>query len=146
LKKYNIIDLYVIEKNNHKFICEYLLENEYIEVLTREKIRIDNKVKIERLVKYCSILEKICLDSKKPLRLTKKDILLKYLEINEKTIDKKFDLPYRVIPFDKDLTEEQKQNIMIDMWRTYVESKKDEIPDIQIMNSKELQKIKKQRW
>ena len=31
MKKYNVINLYVVEKNKHKFICEYFFEDEYIE-------------------------------------------------------------------------------------------------------------------
>ena len=88
MKKYSIIDLYVVEKDEHKFICEYFFKDEYIEVLTKEKIKVNNKEKVERLVEYYSILERICLDSKKPLMLTKKDILLKYIKINEKVRNK----------------------------------------------------------
>lgn len=130
MKKYNVIDLYVIEKKKNKFICERYYENEYIEVLTKEKIKVNNE-KVERLIEYYSILERICLDSKKPLLLTKKDVLLKYLQINkiqkEEKIDKKV----------KDM------NVMIGMWQDYVESVKDNMPDIPIINAKELNKQKK---
>ena len=127
MKKYNVIDLYVIEKKKNKFICERYYENEYIEVLTKEKIKVNNE-KVERLIEYYSILERICLDSKKPLLLTKKDVLLKYLQINNKQKEEK--------------TDKKEMNVMIGMWQDYVESVKDDMPDIPIISAKELNKQK----
>ena len=144
MKKYNVFSLYVIEKEEHKFICEKISDKEYKEVLTKEKLLLEEKNKVKSLTDYYSIFEIAVFDKNlevdKVLVLSKKDILLKYIEINEKTMDKESNPPYRVIPFDKNLTEEQMKDVMIDMWQTDVESKKDDMPDIPIISAKELQK------
>lgn len=87
MKKYNVFNLYVVKKDNHKFICERIIDNEFREVLTKEKLVLEQNDKVESLTKYYSILAIATYKDGKilnPLMLTKKDILLKYLEINEK--------------------------------------------------------------
>ena len=95
MKKYNVFSLYVVEKKGYKFICEKILDNEYKEILTKEKIIIDENEKVKSLTRYYPILGiAIYIDGQilNPLMLNKKDILLKYIEINKKVIDNKFDV------------------------------------------------------
>ena len=95
MKKYNVFSLYVIEKDNHKFICERIIDNEFREVLTKEKLVLEENDKIKPLTRYYSILAVATYKNGKilnPLMLSKKDILLKYIEINQNVIDKKIDM------------------------------------------------------
>ena len=95
MKKYNVFSLYVVEKDNHKFICERIIDNEFSEVLTKEKLLLEENDKVKPLTKYYSILAVATYKNGKilnPLMLTKKDILLKYIEINEKVVSKNFDM------------------------------------------------------
>lgn len=95
MKKYNVFSLYVVEKDNHKFICERIIDNEFREVLTKEELIIEDNDKIKPLNRYYSILAVATYKNGKilnPLMLTKKDILLKYIEINEKVVSKNFDM------------------------------------------------------
>lgn len=89
MKKYSVFSLYVVEKDKHKFICKKILPNEYREVLTKEKIILEEKDNVEILSNYYSILERCNYATGQPLMVTKKDILLKYISINQKVIDKK---------------------------------------------------------
>ena len=91
MKKYNVFNLYVIEKDNYKFICEKVIDNEYKEILTNEKIIIEQNNKIEELANYYSILSLgFYKDGKilNPLMLTKKDILTKYIKLNQKVVSR----------------------------------------------------------
>ena len=95
MEKYNVFSLYVVEKEEHKFICEKIFENEYREVLTKEKLILEDNDKIESLTRYYSILGVATYKDGKilnPLMLTKKDILLKYIEINQNEKDKRIDM------------------------------------------------------
>lgn len=95
MKKYNVFSLYVIEKDNHKFICERIIDNEFREVLTKEKLVLEENDKIKSLTKYYSILAVATYKNGQilnPLMLTKKDILLKYIEINQNVMDKRIDM------------------------------------------------------
>lgn len=95
MKKYNVFMLYVIKKENHKFICERIIDNEFREVLTKEKLLLEENDKIESLTEYYSILAIAKYKNGKilnPLMLTKKDILLKYIEINQNVMDKRIDV------------------------------------------------------
>ncbi len=95
MKKYNVFSLYVVEKDNHKFICERIIDNEFSEVLTKEKLVLEENDKVEPLTRYYSILAVATYKNGKilnPLMLTKKDILLKYIGINEKVVSKNFDI------------------------------------------------------
>ena len=87
MKKYNVFYLWVVEKDGHKFICEKVSENYYKEVLTKEDIIIEENESVTKLTKYYSILEVATYKDGQilnPLMLTKKDILYKYIEKNEK--------------------------------------------------------------
>lgn len=95
MKKYNVFSLYVVEKDNHKFICERIIDNEFSEVLTKEKLLLEENDKVKPLTRYYSILTVATYKNGKilnPLMLTKKDILLKYIEINQNEKDKRFDM------------------------------------------------------
>ena len=95
MKKYNVFCLYVIEKDNHKFICERIIDNEYKEVLTKEELILEENDKVKPLTRYYSILAVATYKNGQilnPLMLTKKDILLKYIEINKKVVSKNFDV------------------------------------------------------
>lgn len=95
MKKYNVFNLYVIEKDNHKFICERVIDNEFKEVLTKEKLVLEENDKVKSLTRYYSILAVATYKNGRilnPLMLTKKDILLKYIEINQNVKDKRIDI------------------------------------------------------
>jgi len=95
MKKYSVFSLYVVEKDGHKFICEKIIDNEYKEVLTKEKLVLEENDKIKSLTKYYSIIAVATFKDGQvlnPLMLTKKDILLKYIEINQNVIDKRIDM------------------------------------------------------
>ena len=95
MRRYNVFSLYVVEKDNHKFICAKIFRNEYKEILTKEKILLEKNDKITPLANHYGILEVVNYKVGKiyaPLTLDKKDILLKYLEINAPIIDKNSDV------------------------------------------------------
>lgn len=187
MNKYNVFNLYVIERDNHKFICEKITPNKYIEVLTKEKIVLEEKDKTKSLTKYYSILSVATYKNGQilnPLMLTKKDILLKYIEINEKAVSKNFDMDdflkrqqeelegLKILskecpelakeysleklqgagildeqgnltgPYKEMFTERTGMDILVDGWREYVDSVKDDMPDIPIISARELQKQK----
>ena len=85
MKLYSVFRLFVVEKNKIKFICTEKNKGEYIEFFTKEKLKVDDNTKVESLSNYYSILEVANYENFKPLRINKKSILLKYIEINEKT-------------------------------------------------------------
>lgn len=93
MKKFNLFNLYVIENDNHKFICELdISKNLYIEIFTREIIELENNKEMEPLTRYYSPLQMIKyynnLETKETLMLTEKELLIKYIDINKKIIDK----------------------------------------------------------
>ena len=95
MKKYNVFYLWVVEKEGHNFICERLYGNDYKEVLTKEDIRLEENDKVKSLTRCYSILEVATYKNGQilnPLMLTKKDILLKYIELNQNVIDKRVNL------------------------------------------------------
>ena len=187
MKKYNVFCLYVIKKEGYSFICENIIDNEYREVLTKEKLILEKGELVIPLTRYYSILEVATYKNGKilnPLMLTKKDILLKYIEINEKVVSKNIDMDdflkrlqaelegLKVLakecpelakkysleklqgsgilnengeligPYKEVFVKRTGMDIMIDGWRDYVESVKDDMPDIPIISAKELQKKK----
>ena len=90
MKKYSAFHLYVVEKDGHKFICEKIFENEYREVLTKTKIISETGDKVESLAEYYPLWMRMCCAESRTIRelfmLTKKDVLLKYAEINKNKI------------------------------------------------------------
>ena len=131
MKLYSVFSLFVVKVKNNYFICrEAFKDNVYIEFFTKEKITVKDENDVECLSKYYSLLEVMDYETSEVLMLNKKQILLKYLEINDKTIEKKEKITYE--PKDK-------YGLMIDAWQDYVNNSKDEI-DIPIYNVKELKK------
>ena len=114
MKNYYAHSLYVVTLNGHKFICEERF-GEFIEVLTKEKIEVSNEKNIEKLGDYYPILALADFTKKDKygnplitnhLMLTKKDILLKYVDINKKT--------YNIKDFDvDDFLSRQKEKIKV---------------------------------
>ena len=91
MKKYSVLCLYVVKKENHKFICEKILPNEYREVLTKEKLILEEKDNVEYLANYYSVLAIATYKYGRvsnPLMLSKKDILRKYIEINRQVVSR----------------------------------------------------------
>ena len=91
MKKYSVFDFYVVkvEKGDNKFyfICKFYAQNTYKEIFTKEKICVKDKSYVERLSDYYSPIA-ICSYNKeklssKPLMLSRKDLLYKYIEINK---------------------------------------------------------------
>ena len=83
MKKYSAFNLYVIKINKKKFICECIIPGEkYREILTGRKIDLKDKYVVEKLSDYYSILEVVCCKENEMLRLTKDNILSKYIDIN----------------------------------------------------------------
>jgi len=84
MKLYNVFSLYVVKKEDNYFICKNTNKpNIYIEFFTKEKIEV-KKEEVENLSKYYSLLGVKNYKTKGVLKLSKKQILLKYLEINQK--------------------------------------------------------------
>ena len=105
MKKYSVFSLYVVQvgtgKRAHYFICEQqiLFSNTYIEIFTKQKIKLDNEVFVKRLSDFYSILERCNFSTGEVLMLTKKQLLLKYIEINnyytEKRVEEKYKNTYK---------------------------------------------------
>lgn len=88
MKLYSVFSLYVVKKDDVKFICRKKNNKKYIEFLTNKKMKIKDEKEIESLSDYFSLLEVMNYQTFEPLMLTKDGILLKYIEINEKVVDK----------------------------------------------------------
>lgn len=88
MKKYSVFSLYVVQvgtgKRAHYFICEQpnLFSNVYREIFTKQKIKVENDFFVKRLSDFYSILERCDFSTGEVLMLTKKQLLLKYIEIN----------------------------------------------------------------
>lgn len=187
MKKYNVFYLWVVEKEGYSFICERVSGNYYKEVLKKEDIIVGESDKVRSLTKYYPILAIATYKNGQilnPLMLTKKDILLKYIELNQNVKDKRIDVDdflkkqqeelegLKVLakecpelarkysleklqeagildengdlkePYNESITKKSDIDIAVDMWETYVDSKKDDIPNIPIINARELHKQK----
>ncbi|MBR6690520.1 MAG: hypothetical protein IKL65_04240 [Bacilli bacterium] len=97
MKKYSVFRLYVVEKDGHKFICERIYSYEYREVLTKEKLILEENDKVESLTNWYALAVIGFFDLgyniiTNPLMLTKKDVLYKYIEINERVVSKNIDM------------------------------------------------------
>jgi len=88
MKKYNVYDLRVVKVVNGSsiryLICKYnSFKDEYIELLTKERLKVKNQNDVDQLSDYYSILGGHCVGvPNSTLELNKKDILRKYIEIN----------------------------------------------------------------
>ena len=83
MKKYNIYNLYVLKVNGHSFICKYNeLTNTYVEIFTKVIIENNDNIIVESLSDYYSIFAQCNYATGKPLMLSKKELLRKYIMIN----------------------------------------------------------------
>lgn len=87
MKKYSVNYLRVVkivtENNTRYLICKYNeLTDTYTEVLTNEKIKVSNKISIEALSNYNTILSQYGYKPGQPLMLDKKTLLQIYIDIN----------------------------------------------------------------
>lgn len=91
MKRYSVLDLYVIKVNNQKFICECVMPGKkYKEILTGRKIILKDDYLVEKLSEYYSILGVMNYSTGEPLILSKDDILRKYIDINMPEIEDEY--------------------------------------------------------
>jgi len=88
MKRYSVFRLFVIKKGDYYFICENIGEYLYREIFTNEKFKVLNNENIEALRNYYSFLAIMNYATREPLMLTKKELLIKYAEINSPYIEK----------------------------------------------------------
>ena len=87
MKKYNVFELWIVKIKDYYFICEKLIdENTYREIFTKEKFKLLDNEKVEPLKNYYSLFSIMNYSTRKPLMLAKKDLLMKYAEINSSHI------------------------------------------------------------
>lgn len=90
MKKYNVFQLLVVKVGDYYFICEKLFDDKtYREIFTKEKIKMLDSQNIEPLKNYYSLLAIMNYTTREPLMLTKKELLVKYVEINSSHIERK---------------------------------------------------------
>lgn len=90
MKKYNVFELWVVKVDDYYFICEKLFDDKtYREIFTKEKIKMLDSQNIEPLKNYYSLLAIMNYTTGEPLMLTKKELLVKYAEINSSHIERK---------------------------------------------------------
>jgi len=88
MKKYSVFELSVIKVSRHNdtyqyFICKQdIVTKAYTEIFTNDKIEITDPLDVEPLSNYYSTLSICNWKTKRPLMLTKKELLKKYNEIN----------------------------------------------------------------
>ena len=87
MKKYNIYKLSVVKvregHNNNYLICEQdYIQDVYIEIFTKEKIRVSNKDLVERFAKYYSLLDVNNLSREDFCMINEQQLLRKYISIN----------------------------------------------------------------
>ena len=92
MKKYSVFGLCVIEINVTKFICEPIIPGKvFKEVLTKRKIECLDGCPMENFSEYYSMLERMNYTTHEPLRVTKSEILSKYLAINAPQEEENFE-------------------------------------------------------
>lgn len=90
MKKYNVFELYVVKEDNYYFICEKgIKEDTYIEIFTHKIIKNPNVHYIKPLSRWYLPLALMNYSIEKPLILTKKELLIKYAEINSPYIERR---------------------------------------------------------
>ena len=105
MKKYNVFDLWVVKADDYYFICEKLFdENTYREIFTKEKVEVLDNENLEPLKNYYSLLVIMNYVTGEPLILTKKELLVKYAEINSSYIErrKQYNSNYEIIIREQD--------------------------------------------
>lgn len=90
MKKYNVFELWVVKAEDYYFICEKLFDDKtYREIFTKERIKVLDSKNIEPLKNYYSLLAIMNYTTGESLMLTKKQLLVKYAEINSLHIERK---------------------------------------------------------
>lgn len=118
MKEYNVYSLCVIKVNDMYFICRNnCLNDYYTEILTGKKIKHQDKMEIEPLSKYYSVLTLKKDNTNQILMLSKEQILYKYLEINNKLdleqkeiYDSLFDYEFPELKINQELKNDVKNN------------------------------------
>ena len=87
MKKYNVFDLKVVEVKTNQgpryLICKNKRNNNvYTEIFTNDRFKIDDESKVSPFADYYSVLAVCNYKTGKPLMLDKKELLKKYLDIN----------------------------------------------------------------
>jgi len=90
MKKYNVFNLYVVKEDDYYFICEQgIKEHTYIEIFTHKILKYPNMHYVKPLSEYYSLLAVINYTTGEPLILTKRELLIKYAEINSPYIERR---------------------------------------------------------
>lgn len=90
MKKYNVFELWVVKVDDYYFICEKSFDDKtYSEIFTKEKIKMLDSQKIEPLKNYYSLLAIMNYTTRESLMLIKKELLIKYAEMNSSHIERK---------------------------------------------------------
>lgn len=114
MQKYDVFRLYVVKVSNHYLICsKSILNDDYIEVLTRTKIEVKDDSCVTSLTHYYTSLSVCNYSNGTHLMLSRDDILKKTIEINtnyaimkyEEEMDKKIDNNSRIDDLEKKLDE-----------------------------------------
>lgn len=83
MKKYSVFELWVVKVDDYYFICEKTYKKGmYKEIFTDEKFEVLDEKNIEPLKNYYSLFERINYTTGEILLLTKKELLVRYAEIN----------------------------------------------------------------
>ena len=88
MKKYNVIELYVIKADDYYFICTKTNKG-YSEIFTKEEFKNIEDYVVEPLKNYYSLLAIMSYTTGEPLTLTKKELLKEYARINSANIERK---------------------------------------------------------
>lgn len=166
MKKYSVFNLWVIKSGDKKFICERICDNAFREIFTKQIIKISESKYIESLTEYYSPLEILKynknLEVVGVLMLEQKELLTMYIELNRNIKQEKLEEPQTkkekaiktlqnagILDKDGNLIGPYKEIFIkntnaktVDMWQEYVEEQKEEMPNIPIINAKELNKQK----
>ena len=89
MEKYNVLDLYVVKMDNYYFICEKLVEDDmYKEIFTNDEFKVEKNQKVEPLKNYYKLLVIKSYAVNESLMLNKKELLLKYAQLNSEHIER----------------------------------------------------------
>ena len=121
MPKYDVFRLYVVKKmigdSSHYLICsKSVLNNDYIEVLTRTKVEVKDKSCVTSLTNYYSSLGVCNYSNGAHLMLSRDDVLKKTIQINmnyaitkyEEEMNKRIDNNSRIDDLEKKLDEATK--------------------------------------
>ena len=162
MKKYSVFNLWVVTSGDKKFICEKICSNAFIEIFTKQIIKISEKIYIESLTEYYSPLEILKYNKNLKvvgfLALNQKELLTMCIELNRNIKKEKLEETEKALKvlqkagiLDKDgnligpykeIFIKNEKDKTADIWQEYVEAKKEQMPNIPVINVKEIQKQK----